>query len=200
MDVLEAIRTRRSIRRYTDEPVSREQIEEVIQAGRFAPSAENRQPWRFIVVTDREVIAWLSGKIREAIRRLLRYRGIARLWMKELRDTRVLKLLYGVAYAEQDLIFFDAPVVVFIVTRDVRFNDESCACCAQNMMLAAHAMGLGSCWIGFASALGLKKAVLRDIGMPDGHHIAATLTIGHPRGSPQPQMRKPMADVINWIE
>jgi len=200
MDVLEAIRTRRSIRRYTDEPVSREQIEEVIQAGRFAPSAENRQPWRFIVVTDRAVIARLSDKIKKGIRSLLKYRFIARLWMKELRDTNVLKLLYGVASAEQDLIFFEAPAVVFIVTPDIRFNDESCACCAQNMMLAAHALGLGSCWIGFASVLGLKKAMLRDIGMPEGYHIAATLTIGHPKGSPQPQMRNPMADVINWID
>jgi len=200
MDTREAIRTRRSVRRYTDEPVSREQLEEIIQAGRFAPSAENRQPWRFIVVTDREVIARLSRTIKGEIRGLLRYRFVAQLWMKELRDTNILKLLYGVSHAEQDLIFFDAPAVVFIVTRDVRFNDESCACAAQNMMLAAHDMGLGSCWIGFASVLGLRGRALEDIGVPDGHHIAATLTIGHPKGSPQPPMRNPMADVINWID
>ncbi len=200
MDVLEAIRTRRSIRRYTDEPVSREQIEEVIQAGRFAPSAENRQPWRFIVVTDRAVISRLSDQIKATIRRLLRFRFVLQLWRKELRDRDVLKLLYGVSHAEQDTIFFDAPALIFVVATDELFNDESCACCAQNMMLAAHALDLGSCWIGFASVLGLRGQALEEIGVPDGYYIAATLVVGHPKGSPQPQMRNPMADVINWID
>ena len=200
MEVLDAIRQRRSIRRYTDEPVSREHLETIIQAGRFAPSAENRQPWRFIVITDRDTIARLSTKIREGLRRLLKYRFIVQLWLKELRNRDVLKLLYGAAHARQDIIFFDAPAVIFIVTTDLLFNDESCACAAQNMMLAAHALGLGSCWIGFASVLGLKKTMLRDIGVPEDYHIAATLVVGHPKGNPQPPMRNPMADVINWIE
>ena len=199
-EVLEAIRQRRSIRRYTDEPVSREQLETILQAGRFAPSAENRQPWRFIIITDRNAIAQLSTKIKEGIRRLLRYRFIAQLWLKELRDRDILKLLYGAGYVKQDIIFFDAPAVIFIVTTDLLFNDESCACAAQNMMLAAHALGLGSCWIGFASVLGLKKTVLQDIGIPEDYHIAATLIFGHPQGSLQPPMRNPMADVINWID
>lgn len=200
MDTLEAIKTRRSIRRYTDEPVSREQLEDIIQAGRFAPSAENRQPWRFVVITSREVIARLSDEIKGAIRRLLRYRVVRQLWKPELRDRDVVKLLYGVSYADQDTIFFDAPAAIFVVTADEMFNDESCACCAQNMMLAAHAMGLGSCWIGFASVLGLRGQALKNIGVPDGYHIAATLIVGHPKGSPQPPMRNPMADIINWID
>lgn len=200
MDTLEAIKSRRSIRRYTDEPVSRDMLEEVIQAGRYAPSAENRQPWRFIVVTDRDVIARLSREIKKTIRRLLRYRFVLQLWRRELRDPDVVRLLYGVSHAERDTIFFGASAVVFVVTEDERFNDESCACCAQNMMLAAHALGLGSCWIGFASILGLRRQTLQDIGVPDGCHVAATLTIGHPEGNPQPPMRNPMADVVNWID
>ncbi len=200
MDTLDAIKQRRSIRRYTDEPVPREQLEEIIQAGRYAPSAENRQPWRFVVVTDRAVIARLSDEIKETIRRLLRYRVVLQLWRRELRDPDVVRLLYGVSHADRDTIFFDAPAVIFVATDDEPFNDESCACCAQNMMLAAHALGLGSCWVGFASMLDRRKETLGEIGVPDGHHIAATLTIGHPQGHPQPPMRNPMADVVNWID
>lgn len=200
MDTLEAIKTRRSIRRYTDEAVSREQLEEIIQAGRYAPSAENRQPWRFVVVTDRDVIARLSDKVKETIRRLLRYRVVLQLWRSELRDRDVVKLFYGVSHADRDTIFFGAPAVIFVATAEEPFDDESCACCAQNMMLAAHALGLGCCWVGFASMLNHRKETLDEIGVPDGCHIAATLTVGHPKGRPQPPMRNPMADVVNWID
>ncbi len=199
--VIQAIKERRSIRNFEEKEVDKEIIKEIIQAGKFAPSAENRQPWRFIVVTNKNFIKELSAMIKEELKKLLKKRFIKKFSIKELKEESVMKLLYGVAFSQKDLIFFDAPVVIFILTKNELFNNESCACCAQNMMLAAHSLGLGSCWIGFASILGFKKEAMQKIGAPEGYHIAATLVLGYPKGKiKKAPLRKIEADIIKWIE
>jgi nitroreductase len=200
-EVIENIKTRRSIRNYTDEPVSKETINDIIYAGRFAPSAENRQPWRFIVITNRDFIKELSEMVKEEIKNLLKWRFIKKFSFKELKEESILRMLFGISSSKSDLVFYNAPVVIFIVTKDEIFNDESCACATENMMLAAHSMGLGSCWVGFASILGMRKKLLEKIGVPEGYHIASTLIIGHPERKPKmAQLRKLQADVIKWID
>jgi nitroreductase len=68
------------------------------------------------------------------------------------------------------------------------------------MMIAAHTIGLGSCWIGFTKFLNQNKKVLADLEIPSGYHISVALIVGHPQQKPsKPSLRKPMADVINWI-
>lgn len=198
--VIACIKERRSIRSYTDEPLSRELIEEIILAGRYAPSAENSQPWKFIVVTNTEEIASLSTEVKRQIQGVLKH---ARKWKKrypELNEQETALFLRAISSSEKDTIFFNAPAVVFIVTEDKAFYDESCACAAQNMMLAAWSMGIGSCWIGFAKFLELNQAIMGKLGVPEGHHIAACIILGHAAHVPKPQIRKPMADIIRWIE
>lgn len=199
-ELLDCIKNRRSIRKYLDKPVEKKTIEKIIQAGKYAPSAENTQPWRFIVITDPSMIRELSNGAKEQIKRLLKWRFLLRFRYSELKNIETLKFLFGVSMVEQDTIFFQAPVVIFIVTERKRFYDESCACCAENMMLAAHALGLGSCWIGFAHFIDLSKQLSKKIGIPDGDHISAALIFGHPDGTiGKPLIRKPCSDVINWI-
>ncbi|MBS3777717.1 MAG: nitroreductase [Candidatus Thermoplasmatota archaeon] len=200
-ELIDEIKNRRSIRQYLDEPVKKEVIEEIIQAGRYAPSATNKQPWRFIVITKKDLINSIADAIKSEIHSILKKRFILKYFFPALKSEKNVKVLAATALSKKDLLFFDAPVLVFVVSKKGRFNDESCACCAQNMMLAAHSLGLGSCWIGFAHFLGLNKQWLRKIGVPKGFHIAATLIFGHPKGKhPHGTMRKPNADVINWIE
>lgn len=199
-EFIDCIKTRRSIRKYLAQPVEKKTIDQIIQAGKYAPSAENTQPWRFIVITNPNIINELSKGTKIEIKNLLKWRHLLRFKYPELRDRETLKFLFGVSMVEQDSIFFNAPVVVFIVTEKKRFYDESCACCAENMMLAAHALELGSCWIGFAHFIDLNKQLSKKIGIPDGHHISAALIFGHPDGNMgKPSIRKPCSDVINWI-
>ena len=100
----------------------------------------------------------------------------------------------------EDIIFFNAPALILILTQDKIFFDESCACCAQNMMLAAHSLGIGSCWIGFASALGLNKKLMEEIGIPKDHHISAAIVFGYPKEEiKRPSIRKIQSDIIKWI-
>jgi nitroreductase len=200
-EFIKMIKERRSVRRFTKDSVDKEVIHEIIQAGRYAPSAENSQPWKFIVITNTKEIQQLSRRIKVELQNLIKRRWIARFSIKELKDEDTLRFLYAVSSTEEDTIFFHAPVLLFIITKNRLMYDESCACCAQNMMLAAHSLGIGSCWIGFASVLGLSQDMLKNIGVPEGYHISAALVFGHPQGKPKrASIRKIESDVINWIE
>jgi len=199
--VFVAIKERRSIRQYTDKHVSSEMLELIIHAGKYAPSAENRQPWKFIVVTDRNTIQSLSEQTKQEIGSVLKHKWKWKRAFPELNDKRTALFLSAVSQSSSDEIFHDAPVLVFLITTGEIFNDESCACAAQNMMLAAWSLGLGSCWIGFAKFLEIDTNVIANLGVPEEYHIAAALTFGYPQKTTQrAPIRKPTATIIKWIE
>jgi nitroreductase len=201
IDFIDCMKSRRSIRKYSSDLVDKETIEQIIQAGKYAPSAKNTQPWRFIVITNKDMINTLSNEVKLVIRRLLKWRFIHRFRHHELREIETLQFLFSVSSMTQDSVFFQAPVVIFIVSEKKGFYDESCACCAQNMMLAAHALGIGSCWVGLGHFIGLNKGLMQTIGVPGKYHIAACLIFGHSeQTSGIPLMRKPCSDVIRWID
>ena len=199
MEVIKCIKERRSIRNYLDKEVSKEIIEEIIEAGRYAPSAENRQPWKFIVITDKALINEMSREVKRQIKRILKQRWKWKRKFKDLKERETVIFLNAIANSSKDIIFYNAPVVIFIVTDDRAFNDESCACAAQNMMLAAWSMGIGSCWIGFAKFLEANKNIMQKIGIPPECHIAACLIFGYPAKVPKAALRNPMASIIKWI-
>ena len=188
--IIKNIKERRSIRNFEEKKIDKEELKEIIQAGKYAPSATNDQPWKFIVITKKEMIQDLSNQIREELKKLLKWRFIKKIKIKQLRNIDIL-----------NMIFFNAPALVLILTQDKLFYDESCACCAQNMMLAANSIGIGSCWIGFASVLGLNKKILENIGIPDNHHISAAIIFGYPKEKKiRTSIRKIGSDIIKWIE
>jgi nitroreductase len=198
---LDLIKERRSIRNYQSKIVEEDTIKKIIQSGRYAPSAENRQPWKFIIVTNKDLIKELSIEVKRQINIILKKRFIKKFSFKELKDDRVIQFLSFLVKSKGDTIFFDAPVIVFIISRDEIFNDESCACCAQNMMLAAHSLGLGSCWIGFAHLLQYNKDYLIKLGVPDEYHISSTIIFGYPEGKTgDASFRKVTSDIIKWIK
>ncbi len=199
--IIKNIKERRSIRNFEEKKIDKEELKEIIQAGKYAPSATNDQPWKFIVITKKEMIQELSNQIREELKKLLKWRFIKKFKIKQLRNIDILKFIFVVAFSKTDMIFFNAPALVLILTQDKLFYDESCACCAQNMMLAANSIGIGSCWIGFASVLGLNKKILENIGIPYNHHISAAIIFGYPREKKiRASIRKIGSDIIKWIE
>jgi len=199
--VFSAIKGRRSVRQYTREPLSKEEIEDIITAGRYAPSASNIQPWRFIVITNRELIAELSREIRKAMTRVLTFSSVLKVFSRELRDPASIRGLKHFAEDEEDVIFHDAPVLIFVVSRKGPFNNESCACAVENMMLAAYSMGLGSCWIGFVRFLRRGSTGLKKINVPDKHRVVAAVVFGHPEQVKLvAPMRKIEAGMLKWVE
>src|SRR5512143_1192200 len=163
MDLLEGIYTRRSIRQYTDEPVERGQLIEIIKAGTWAPSGRNNQPWRFVILTGAEARKDLA------------------------KQTKYHFIIEGAT----------ACIAVF-ADRTAMYSDvkdhQAMGACIQNMLLAAHAMGLGAVWLGEI----LKNAgAVRDLlGMAPELELMAVVALGHPASSKHSSIRKDVSDVL----
>jgi nitroreductase len=174
MSVLEAILQRRSVRRFTEEPVSSEDLEKVLEAARWAPSWVNVQPWRIIIVKD-------SAK-KEALRETLLPKNPA---AKGIDQAPVLLVLigergksglYGDSFATDkgDWYMFDLGIA------------------AQNIALAAHSLGLGTVHVG---AIDHKKAGA-ILGVPEGFEVVEILPLGRPAFDPKTPPRKELKDFV----
>ena len=174
MDVIEAMLTRKSVRDFTDEPVSREMLETILKCGIQAPSAHNMQTWRFTVITRTDVIA----KFKEILQRKAKdYKAVC----------------YG----------FNNPAAAILVTNDSRNKNaaQDSSCAAENMMLAAHALGLGSVWNNTVSYMKEDLEVrdlLNELNVPARHQPWLLLLLGHPANT---ESKSPLrrSDVVAWI-
>jgi nitroreductase len=185
MELLEAINARRSVREFTGEAVSEAVLRELIDAAVQAPSAINQQPWCFVVVREPSLLAHISDQAK----------------------AHLLKASLGApAHPFRDMlndpkfdIFYHAPVLLVIAAcQPTDWAVEDCALAAENLMLAAHGAGLGTCWIGFAQHwLGTAdgKAAL---GLPLSHSPIAPIIVGHPLRKPASVPRK--APQIRWLD
>ncbi len=147
--ILEALLNRRSIRKYTDEAVSREDITNILEAGRWAPSGLNNQPWRFLVIHKNDQRAAQVAKCTK-------YSKIA--------DAAQLQIC---VFLERERIYNEMK------------DHQSIGACLQNMMLAAHSLGLGSVWLG--EILNQETQVLEILNIPlDKYELQAVIAVGHP--------------------
>jgi nitroreductase len=180
-NTLKTLFERSSIRRFTDEPLTEEQLDTLAQAALASPSGMDAQPWRFSFVTDLAAIAAVSEGALDTFRRAGNQTVLDRV------ASRHTSLFYG------------APLVVFI-TLPISASPIEAGIAAQTLALAAQSMGLGSCIIGLAGAAfsGDEGEVLgRRIGMPDGYVFALSVAIGHPAMSKAPHAARP--EKITWI-
>jgi len=184
--VRETIAARRAVRHFEDRAVEKPLIERVIEAGKWAPSAMNEQSWIFYVLTDKLKIRRLSGEIAHA--------GF---WLKGRTPGEIkaaaLALFHLPALIEpitqQDHIFYDAPVVIFITAPDGHeWAGLNTGLCAQNMMLAASSLGLDTCPIGLAR-LADKAEHYTDLEIPPGEHIELAVIVGYGVIRPDAQPR-----------
>ncbi len=196
MDLLNLLQGRRSIRRYTEQPIPAAMIERLLTAAVWVPSAHNRQPWRFAVLSE------AASKER-----------LARAMGDKLRADR---LADGDApdVVEQDAVrsfarLTGAPVVVVACLTmagmdrypDARRNQaeylmavQSVAMALQNLLLAAHAEGLGACWM--CAPLFCKDVVREALKLPDDWEAQALITLGYPASAGKPASRRPLSEVL----
>jgi nitroreductase len=160
MDCIEALKTRRCVRAYTGEPVSREAIEDIADCGRLAATARNIQPWEFVAVTDRQTLCAIA------------------------------------AVAEFGSFIAQAAACIVVLCEDGRYYLEDGCNASQNMLVAAHAHGLGACWVA-----GDKKPyadqVRRMLGAPERYKLVSLLAIGCPAEKPVKEKR-PLSEVLHW--
>lgn len=157
--MLETIMTRTSIRQYTDQPVEKEKIEAMLRAGMAAPSAVNRQPWHFVVVTDKEKLTGLASANPNA--------GMAaKAPLAIVVCGNLNKALEGGARA---------------------FWIQDCSAATENILLAAHALGLGAVWTGTYPNEERVAAVTDILKLPQTLVPLCTIVIGYPAESPKPK-------------
>ena len=184
MLALEAIFNRRSIREYTGEPVDEATIRRLIGAAVHAPNAVNAQPWAFTVVRDRSVLDQIS---RAAKAHMLAT-------MPAIHADRFRGRLSDPAF---DIFYGAKALMVISAKAEGPWIVEDCALAAENLMLAAFAEGLGTCWIGFAQSYLNTAAGKTAIGAPATWVQVAPIILGKPAVSPAPVPRMPPE--IRWL-
>ena len=158
MDALEAIRKRRSVRRYSGDPIPREHLLQIVDAGRLAASGNNRQPWEFVVVTDRALIDQLK---------------VASQWMDKA-----------------------AAIIAVGMDPTSRWWLEDGSAAVQNMLVAATALGYGSCWLeGYT--LQREEEFKTLLGVPPDKRLLTLVPLGVPVEWPVKE-KKPLASVVFW--
>jgi nitroreductase len=185
MDIMDAIHGRRAVRAYTAQTVDEAAIRKLIDAAIQAPSAVNEQPWCFTVVRDRALFERISREAKAHMLRTTAAGLVAHHLQSTLRDP------------EFD-IFYRAPVLIVIsASRETAWAVEDCSLAAENLMLAAYAAGLGTCWIGFAQGwLGTDEG-MKALELSNTYRPVAPIIVGHPRVTPARVPRhKPE---IRWI-
>ncbi len=193
-DVIAAIGSRRSVRSFTDEPLSKDEIDQLLGCGVRAANGCNMQPWRFVVITNKEVMKRYNNMSKRLFGQYLgkQIQGNP----PSIENLRNLKRMMD---DPDNDIFHGAPCLVLVFSAPCALSPEQdCSLCAGNMMLAAHSMGLGSLWVGFASPLGNDAEVRKELGVPDDHTLQAQLIFGHPAKDTGPTPREEPV-VLKWI-
>ena len=187
-EILKAIHSRRSVRAYEPKKVARDIISTIIDAGNSAPSGMNSQPWRFVVVEDESIHKKMLEAAIPNAKTLLEPLKTSNPERYELIMKRYEEL--------EDPIYYSAPVIVFVIGRGP-YADSSCPLACENMMLAAHSLGLGSCWVAFGSLITGDDEVRQVLDLKNGEKIFGPVIMGYPDGATEPPEKKP--PVVKWI-
>jgi len=163
MDLFDAIKKRRSVRVYSDKPIIKEHLEKIVDAGRFAATARNIQPWEFVVVTKDETLKKLAG------------------------------------LADNGRFIAQAKACIAIFSQDTKYYLEDGSAATQNILLAASALGIGSCWVA-----GDKKPYCSQVsallGVPASLKLVSLVALGYPQDDKAFYIaeKKSFRELLHW--
>ncbi|MDA8127009.1 MAG: nitroreductase family protein [Deltaproteobacteria bacterium] len=206
---MKVIQDRRSIREWTEEPVSEEDIQMIMEAGRQAPSGENAQPWRFIIVKDKErrkKLATIAGGgsgrrfTAEFVTKQMHAR-FATLQDEEKKKAAFEKLTSGQVSQFSE----NAPVTIIICgKKDVWDTPYDTSAAIENMLLMIQALGLGACWVIAVSFDVRDEERSKELlGVPEGFKVISLVSVGHPVREHRQRPRLPLSQICfseNWGE
>ena len=217
--IQKVIRQRKSIRDFKPEPVPKELIEKIIEAGIWAPSNSNRQPWEFIVVTGNK-LKELNEKLREALEIGKSSKRELKTWDDayprpkegERRSRELMKGMLEYAqkaglkpqeFIKRNFSFFGAPVVIVVLMEKGYGYGSlvSVGACIENMLLQAWELGLGTCWMMIPLEYGDVFRELFEI--PEDKYLVSTIALGYASDSPINEFRStrdPIEKFIKWYE
>jgi nitroreductase len=185
MELNEAIFGRRATREYTQQIVDEVILNRLLLAAVQAPSAVNQQPWLFTVVRNQGILDLISRDAKAHV-------------MAAMPGPTPAEHVHGPLRDPDFHIFYHAPALILIsVAATGPWVIEDCALAAENLMLAAHGAGLGSCWIGFAQSYLNTTAGKKALNVPTAWISVAPIIVGHPRATPTTVPRR--APVVRWV-
>ena len=193
MEAFEAILTRRSTRRYTEELPDAELLEKIINAGRFAPSGSNSQTNHFIVVTNKDVIAKLAKMAEDSFAKM------------DVDDNTYVSLKSSILQSKKGgyVFSYHAPVLIIVANKkDYGNNIADAATAIENMMIAANALDLGSCWVNQLRWLNEDADLLKylgELGLKDDERVYGSVIIGYPATTDGKPNRKELARKGNEV-
>jgi len=171
-EVIKAIMTRHSTRSFTEQPVTKADLEVIVDAARFAPSARNLQLWQFTVVQNPDVLKRLAKAVGAALGN------------------------------DNYNFYCPSALIITSAEREFPFGTYDCACAMENMFLAAHALGLGSVWINQLQATcedPSVRAILTEIGVPTNHIAHGSAAIGYEAAVAPRKDKKPAEETVKWV-
>ena len=196
---LSFVESRRSIRKYTDQKLGREKIEQLIEAASWAPSNHNRQGWKFIVFEDQQEIRALAQRTREFVEKSITHTH------KLVADKAEELIYYSGAFDQSPTLILamhkKSPAVskniIDMATSKLASGEVvSTAMACQNLLLAAKAMGLGAC---IMTAPLLAGKVWKSLdNLPMGFEPTCLITLGYPDETPQAPRRKKLEHIIEY--
>ncbi|MGL4982207.1 MAG: nitroreductase family protein [Treponemataceae bacterium] len=171
--IIDTIKKRRSCRSYLSRTVRRKDIETIVEAGTWAPSAHNSQPWRFTVILDTKILQEMNNHIKTKLEKPADYS-----------------------------FYYNAPSLIIVSQpKDPSLAAANCACALQNMFLIAESLNLGSCWINQINHTCNDtevRSILSSFGIPENHEVYGCISLGYATDRLPVVARKEIP--VNWIE
>ena len=213
--VEEVILKRRSIRAFKKEPLPDFMIRRILEAGRYAPSAGNSQPWKFIVVKSPELLAEMEKDAVKITKRMMWFIDYTRSPMRRRLLKPFSKLIIRMNYNElhpvpmgllrsiandECPVFHHAPTLILLLEdrRGVSSPATDIGICGQNMVLAAHSMGAGTCWLGMIKLLMYYPKWRKTFGVKYPYRLNDCIAVGWPRVEADGQVPREK-QVVQWF-
>lgn len=175
-DILELIISRQSDRKYSDKPVEKEKLERIIEAGRMSPSACNAQPWKFILVTDQDLILKIAEAASAKLIGMNSFVSLAKAIIVIIREKPNLSSKVGATIKNKDYSLIDIGIAT------------------GNLCLQAKAEGIGSCIIGWFDENELRKI----LSVPKSKRVELIITLGYSLSEHREKRRKPLMEIVSY--
>jgi nitroreductase len=206
MNLMELLQTRRSVRRFRPEPVPRATVLEVLEAAVLAPSASNKQPWRFLVIQTRATISAMASAVRAAKERIEKgipaesgeaFSAYGDYFTRFESAPLVIVPLHRALYVLSQIVDQDLPERATIAAMEEQSGLIGTSLALGNLLLRAHELGLGASVM--TGPLIAEPALRAQLEVPEGWGIVALVPLGFPDETPMPTTRKDVERVVRWV-
>ena len=188
MELLDAIKGRRSTRRFKNQELTQETIQELLDLAIWAPTASNVQPWGFVVIQDQKKMKEISDQAKAILLEYMKAHPRMEMYRASMENPNF-------------NIFYNAPaLVLFYGKKDHPYTPHDCSMAAQNLMLAAWEKGLGSCWIGFAQGLCDSSEFKEQHHIPEEYTLIAPIIVGYREQEPPKPIPRREYPIFEWIK